>query len=213
VQLAFKHVGDSTELTLSGPGRPAAAFALCRVTDGMARNAALAILAALHLGVPAKAVRERLRHWRPAKWRGEIIRQAGCILYLDFYNANPASMDDAIKAFEALAPAALRRVYLVGCMEELGPDSARYHRELGRSICLEGDGVLVVVGEQAEAVKAGALERGIRAESVIALDALDPALIRRLLQEGPCAVFVKGSRRHELERALAKIAPPEVAHA
>ena len=213
VRLAFSHGGDTTELALSGPGQPAGAFSLCRVTDGMARNAALAVLAALHLGIPAEAVRERLRNWRPAKWRGEIVRRADCIFYLDFYNANPASMTDAVKAFDGLAPPEWPRVYLVGCMEELGPGSARYHRELGRSIRLRSGDVLVVVGEQAGEVRAGALERGAPSGNVLAPGAVDPALMRRLTRDGPCALFVKGSRRYELERALADIAPLEVAHA
>ena len=43
----------------------------------------------------------RLCEWRPAALRGELREVGGHLLYLDCYNANPASMADALEAFAA----------------------------------------------------------------------------------------------------------------
>jgi len=92
-----------------------------RVSAGMAQNAVLAICAALWLGVTPGVIQQRLTAWRPAKWRGELRREGGRLLYLDCYNANPASMADALENFASLTPAGQPRAYVLGCMEELGP--------------------------------------------------------------------------------------------
>ena len=78
-------------------------FHFRRVSDGMAQNAVLALAAALELGAKPAELRERLAGWRPGKLRGEVIEREGRLLYVDCYNANPASMADALTAFVALA--------------------------------------------------------------------------------------------------------------
>jgi UDP-N-acetylmuramoyl-tripeptide--D-alanyl-D-alanine ligase len=87
---------------------PPLVFTLRRVSDGMAQNAVLAICAALWLGVPHARIQSRLSGWQPAALRGEIRREGNRLLYLDCYNANPASMADALSAFQAIAPAGSR---------------------------------------------------------------------------------------------------------
>ena len=57
-----------------------------------------------------------------------------------------------------------------------------------------------VIGDEAPAVRTGALESGARADQVAVVTALDPVAAR--LAEFRGAVFVKGSRRWQLERAL-----------
>ena len=46
----------------------------------------------------------------------------------DCYNANPASMSDAIDAFNGSVRADLPRIYVLGCMEELGDEAPLYNR-------------------------------------------------------------------------------------
>jgi UDP-N-acetylmuramoyl-tripeptide--D-alanyl-D-alanine ligase len=141
-----------------------------------------------------------LQHWQPAKWRGELRHEGGRLLYLDFYNANPASMADALENFDSLAPAELPRLYVLGCMEELGPDSPRHHRELGRSLPLRPRDELFLIGSEAESLRAGAAEGGRPAARIEIVDTADAVLPR--LRDFQGAVFIKGSRRYELEKAL-----------
>lgn len=175
-------------------------FALRRVSDGMAQNAALAIRAALLLGVKADAVRERLAAWQPAALRGELRREDGRLLYVDCYNANPAAMGDALDAFYAVAPEGEPRLLVIGCMGELGPESAMYHRALGRSIRLRQGDRLMVIGDDAGAVRQGALDNGAAPSQVEVVATLDP--MRARLEDHRGAVFIKGSRRHQLETIL-----------
>jgi UDP-N-acetylmuramoyl-tripeptide--D-alanyl-D-alanine ligase len=173
----------------------------------MAQNAVLAICAALWLGVAPGVIQQRLTAWRPAQWRGELRREDGRLLYLDCYNANPASMADALDNFASLAPAGQPRAYVLGCMEELGPRAAEYHRRLGRTLHLRPGDRLFILGDQAEALRDGLLENGNAAEQIEAVADLAP--VAAFLAGFRGAVFLKGSRRYQLERALAAGAPQE----
>ncbi len=190
---------------------PPAMFKLRRVTDGMAQNAALALTAALYLGVAPAVLAARLAAWAPPALRGEIRHEDGRLLYLDCYNANPASMADALAMFHAIAPVDEARLYVLGCMEELGPDSATYHRALGRALGLRAGDRLLVTGTQANEVCAGVLEQGDFSRSIQIASSLET--VAAGLAEWRGAVFMKGSRRYQLERALAGAVAQEAAHA
>ena len=171
-----------------------------RISSGMAGNAALALAAALHLGVSAEDAQFRLNSWQPAALRGELRRDAaGRWLYVDCYNANPASMHDALAVFADLAPAALPRLYIVGGMEELGVDNVRYHREFGTALAARlrpADLALVLAAPAA----ADALVEGSGSPAVIAVP--DLASMRHHLDDFTGSVFIKGSRRYQLESLL-----------
>jgi len=176
------------------------AFRFRRVTRGMAQNAALAIVLASELGVTDDSIQRALTDWQPAKWRGEFRREGGRLLYLDFYNANPASMADALEAFYAIAPAVEPRLLVLGCMEELGRDAAQYHRALGRALQLRAQDRAYVIGGEADSVVAGALEAGVSGDRIKAVATLSPVAAEIATFQG--AVFLKGSRRYGLENAL-----------
>ncbi len=190
---------------------PPAMFKLRRMTDGMAQNAALALTAALYLGVMPTVLQTRLAAWTPAPLRGEIRHEDGRLLYLDCYNANPASMADALGLFHAIAPAAEPRLYVIGCMEELGAESPAEHHALGRLVALRENDHLVVIGTQANQVCAGVLEQGDFTRQIQIASSLET--IAGVLAEWRGAVFVKGSRRYQLEKALSGAVAQEAAHA
>ncbi len=190
---------------------PPAMFKLPRMTDGMAQNAALALTAAIHLGVAPALLQSRLAGWTPAPLRGEIRHEDGRLLYLDCYNANPASMADALAMFHAIAPASEPRLYVIGCMEELGAEAATYHRALGRSLNLRESDRLLVTGTLANEVCAGVLEQGDFRRQIQIVSALET--IAGVYAEWRGAVFVKGSRRYQLEQALNGAVAREAAHA
>ncbi len=204
VTFTVLHRPERTEVTLDRR-RP---FILRRVSGGMAQNAALALALASELGVGDAALQERLARWAPAKWRGEMQRHGDADVYCDFYNANPASMTDAISAFDGLAPADRPRLYVLGGMEELGAQAADFHRQLGRAVLLRPGDFLFALGEHAAALRDGLLETG-NDPAQIALIA-DLAPVRERLAGFRGAVFLKGSRRYRLETVLAPSAPSHV---
>ena len=200
VYFAISHRAEETAVALAYGKPPPLTFVFRRVSDGMAQNAALAICAALWLGVPRETIQSRLGGWQPAKLRGEIRRVDGRLLYLDCYNANPASMADALATFEAIAPAAAPRLYLLGCMEELGVESAAHHHQLGRSLQLRPNDQLLVIGTHAHDVCAGVRAQGDFTTQIQIASSIET--MAAVLAEWPGAVFVKGSRRYQLEKVL-----------
>jgi len=198
------HRADQTELTLDGKRR----FKLRRVSSGMAQNAALALALASDLGVSDAMLQARVAAWQPSKWRGELRRTGEATVYCDFYNANPASMTDAIDAFHQAVSATLPRIYVLGCMEELGAGAADFHRRLGRLMHLRRGDFLLVIGGQADALREGLLENGNDPAQVAVVADLAP--VRERLAGFAGAVFLKGSRRYQLETVLD---PHATAHA
>ncbi len=193
--------GDTTAIALAYGLPPPLVFTMRRVSSGMAQNAALALCSALWLGVDPSLIQQRLSTWKPAHWRGEMVNDAGRLLYVDCYNANPASMRDALQNFSELSPESAPRLYVLGCMEELGPDSSHFHRELGRSLSLRQGDKAFVIGGEAESLRAGLLEAGAKTEQVELLPSAAVALPGVAAWRG--SVFVKGSRKYQLETVLA----------
>ena len=201
---------EETVIAVAFGPPPPAMFKMRRVTDGMADNAALAIVVALRLGVTPDAIQVRLTGWTPPKLRGEVRHEHGRLLYLDCYNANPASMADALATFAAIIEPGERRLFAIGCMEELGPDAAAHHRRLGRALPLRDGDRLYVIGSQAHEVCAGVLEQGDFTRQIQICSTLEP--MAAAVADWKGAVFLKGSRRYQLEQALAG-AVPEAVHA
>ena len=192
------HRDDTTAVALAYGPPPPLTFSLRRVSDGMAQNAVLAIATALWLGLAPETIQARLGGWQPARLRGELRRDGDRLLYLDCYNANPASMADALDAFDAIAAVELPRLFVLGGMEELGAEAEMFHRALGRSLRLRSQDFLFAIGDHAAAVRTGAIENGSRAEQIAVVKTIEPIAARAVDWQG--AVFVKGSRRYRLEK-------------
>ena len=126
--------------------------------------------------------------------RGErVALPGGVTLINDCYNANPMSMVAALDELARTAPG--RRVAVLGDMLELGPDEARFHREVGAHAARAGVDVLVTVGPLA-----GAMAEGFGHPAICTPDAAAAAgELSAQLRAGD-TVLVKGSRGVGLER-------------
>lgn len=193
---------DGTLLSVVMGNATPETYEMSRVSSGMAQNAVLAIALARRLGVSAEEVQASLLSWRAPALRGEVSREGGRLVYLDCYNANPASMQDALEAFAALTPGENARLLILGGMEELGADSDLKHRELGESLELWPDDQVIAVGTGAAELKVGALSKGAE-DSQIQVHA-DTTNLRDLVSHWEGPVFIKGSRRYQLETVLAE---------
>ncbi len=94
-------------------------------------NAAAAAAAAWALGIAPDTIRRGLEAHVPGALRQEHLAHAsGAAFVLDAYNANPVSMRASIGAFvEEFRGRA--KTLVLGDMKELGPESPKFHRELG----------------------------------------------------------------------------------
>jgi UDP-N-acetylmuramoyl-tripeptide--D-alanyl-D-alanine ligase len=92
-------------------------------------NALAAAAGAMAVGASPSDVAEGLATAAISPWRMELHRtRAGAVVLNDAYNANPTSMEAALRSLAALT--ARRRVAVVGVMAELGPDGPAEHRRI-----------------------------------------------------------------------------------
>lgn len=110
----------------------------------------------------------------------------------DCYNANPMSMRAALE--ELAVTASGRRVAVLGDMLELGPDEARFHREVGAHAARRGVDLLVTVGP-----RAAAMLEAYDGEGHAVADAGEAAALLPELVEPGDTVLVKASRGVGLE--------------
>ena len=191
--------GDSMSLGLWRHGSPFISFPLPTVSEGMARNVALAVLAACELGVSVQEISERLPQYRPSALRGRRLQGRGRTYFVDCYNANPASMKDSIEYFISQCRG-LPKLFVLGGMEELGDDGPLLHRKVASGISVEGHDAFILMGEKASWMAEGLLESGAREEQVMVLSDLDDA--RPFVEDFDGSVLFKGSRLNELEQLL-----------
>jgi UDP-N-acetylmuramoyl-tripeptide--D-alanyl-D-alanine ligase len=156
-------------------------------------NTLAAVAAATALGIEPEGRLEP----EFSSYRGELVElEGGVTVVNDCYNANPMSMRAALDHL-AGTPAE-RRLAILGTMAELGPDSRRFHQEIGEHAAQLGIDVLITVGEDALA-----LGEGFNGETyAVATPEEAGALLEELAQPGD-RVLVKGSRAVGLERVLA----------
>jgi UDP-N-acetylmuramoyl-tripeptide--D-alanyl-D-alanine ligase len=123
----------------------------------------------------------------------------GVTLFLDCYNANPASLAAAVDELST-RPTSGRRILVVGDMLELGPRSAELHREAGRDVGKRVD-VLWCVGQASREILAGALEMGLHPENAFWSPTVEKAAEDAFVAptRGDVAVL-KASRGMRLER-------------
>jgi UDP-N-acetylmuramoyl-tripeptide--D-alanyl-D-alanine ligase len=157
------------------------------------QNTVAAVAASIALGVrPAGRVDVRF-----SSLRGEVVELDGGVTVVnDCYNANPMSMRAALEHLAATP--AERRVAVLGTMAELGPDSERFHREIGELADRLGIDVMITVGEAALPIATG-FGGGERYAAGTPEEA--GSMLEELARAGD-RVLVKGSRSAGLERVL-----------
>lgn len=172
---------------------------------GMLRNLALVTAMAGALGREADSIREGLAAWRPFRHRGEVRAWGKRLYYVDCYNANPASMIDSMERFTRRF-ADRPHFYVLGGMEELGPAAADWHRDTARRLPLLPGNPVALVGEAAAWYREGLAERTDGPWQPRVVEEVDD--LGADLENFEGAVFLKGSRRHALERLLPEEATP-----
>jgi UDP-N-acetylmuramoyl-tripeptide--D-alanyl-D-alanine ligase len=171
------------------------------------KNALAAAAGALAAGVALDQVATGLARYQPVVGRlARVELPGGAELIDDTYNANPQSMEVALRL---LAQRALggRSFAVIGDMGELGDTAASAHRAAGRCVAELAIDFLFALGEHASDVTAGAEDAGMAAEKIfIGRDHEDIASrVTDLVGSGDC-VLVKGSRSMKMERVVELLA-------
>ena len=163
-----------------------------------AQNALTAMTAYEALGLPLDRLPASAATVLLSPWRGEELPlPGGGFVVNDAYNANPTSMEAALRHL-AERGAGRRLVAILGGMAELGEHTERHHRELAE-LAAELEIEVIAVGEVARAY-------GFDAWTPDADAALEAA--RKLVEPGD-AVLVKASRSVALEGIAPALANPD----
>ncbi len=165
-------------------------------------NAVAAAAMAYGLGSDLEAVREGLQAVRPFPMRMALERWKGIGIINDAYNANPASMEAALKTLAEMETGR-EKMAVLGDMLELGKESAKRHLELGRQVARYRIDRLYLLGKQAPRVQQGALLGGMEKERVIIGNNHREIarMVRRRARQGDWLLF-KGSRGMKMEKVL-----------
>lgn len=170
----------------------------------MVRNALLAVAAGVKFGIPLAEAAAGLAATRLVGGRLEkrIVRDV--IIYDDTYNANPDSVEAALRMLKGL-PGTQRRIAVLGRMGELGDYAAEGYKRCGEAAAQSVD-VLVTVGDDAAAMAVAARDAGLgRAHETP--DAASAAAILRQIARAGDIVLVKGSRSARMEAVIEHFAP------
>jgi len=200
----------ATGVTVDGSGRPAftlttpAGSAPVRLRLRGEHNVSNALAAAAiadTLGVAAPDIAAGLSAAEPrSRWRMEVTeRPDGVTVINDAYNANPEAMRAALSTLQVIARG--RRAFAVlGYMTDLGPHEVPLHEQLGRDAAGAGLAGLIVVGDAAAPILAGARSHPTWRGELVGVSDTSAAIqaMRDRLRPGD-AVLVKASRVAAIE--------------
>jgi UDP-N-acetylmuramoyl-tripeptide--D-alanyl-D-alanine ligase len=158
--------------------------------------------AALGSTVPTEVIHSVLFDHAPLEGRARLIRLQNDIYVLDdTYNANPASMREALTMLAEVADKdGRRKVVVLGEMRELGPIAEEEHDALGLELSRVGVALAIGCGGLVDRALERAEAAGIRI--VKAKTTEDAAHIARGEVRPGDAVLLKGSRSAAVERVL-----------
>ena len=118
----------------------------------------------------------------------------------DTYNANPGSMRVAIETL-GQRPTSGQRIAVLGAMGELGKDAQTLHHKIGTELGKHGINRVLLRGEHAESMMAGALESGVAQAEVVESHEEMAQKIIECTAPGDVLLF-KGSRSMTMEKVI-----------
>ncbi|MCL2386067.1 MAG: UDP-N-acetylmuramoyl-tripeptide--D-alanyl-D-alanine ligase [Defluviitaleaceae bacterium] len=136
----FRWRGDDIHLTVPIPGAH------------MVMNALLATAVGIELGITPAEITTAFENFTPPEGRLNIFQSNNKTIIDDVYNANPASMIEAIKV---VCRGETRKVAILGDMNELGHVAEPRHYEVGKFAAETGIDLLITIGELSRHTHAG----------------------------------------------------------
>ena len=182
---------DNADFKISVPG------------TGNLENAVAAREVAGRFNVNGEQFNQAIKNFKAAAMRMEILKIGKFCVINDCYNANPASMKNALGVIGEMDG---RQVFVCGDMKELGEVSGEFHRQLGIDAAEAGVDVILACGEFANAVVEGAESAGL---SDLQVECFDDASgvcnnLSKFVRDDDI-ILVKGSRSMHLEMVVEKL--------
>lgn len=91
-------------------------------------NIMAAVSIGLHLELTIEQIKAGIENYVPANNRSQVIKTENNTLFMDAYNANPSSMEAALRNFAAMPDA--NKIAILGDMFEMGAYAASEHKRM-----------------------------------------------------------------------------------
>jgi UDP-N-acetylmuramoyl-tripeptide--D-alanyl-D-alanine ligase len=165
-------------------------------------NSLAAIAIGMRFRLTPEQIAQGLLKVHPAKMRLEAMSVGAISVINDAYNANPSSMRAAFEVMDQLDGAG-RKVLILGDMRELGGQTERCHREVGKEAGRSRAKVIIAVGAFARYYSDGVISIAGTSKRIHTYPKVEAAAekIAALLEPGD-TVLLKGSRGMGLERLI-----------
>lgn len=163
-------------------------------------NALSAFAAAIALNIDVEEIMEGLLHFVPLKGRMQVISlNNGIKIIDDTYNANPSSVKHSLKTLSQVKGEG-KKMAVLGDMLDLGDETVRAHRDIGKLVSgLELDH-LFLVGKYGEDLARGAIQGGMDMNRVKVIEKKEDVLpkLMDVIGKRDC-ILIKGSRSMRME--------------
>lgn len=170
-------------------------------------NALAALVVGIEMGVSIDGIIEGIRLFTPGKMRLNIISYNEIKIINDTYNANPQSMEAALKVLKDInninGNSPKKRIAVLGDMLELGEWAYDAHFNLGKFSVSLGIDYIITVGQDGKNIAKGALEAGAGHEKVKSFSNNTEVLefLKGFISSGD-VILVKGSRGMKMEEIV-----------
>lgn len=156
-------------------------------------NILAAFAIGLHHKIAPQEIKTAIEEYKPQNNRSQVSKTEANTLILDFYNANPTSMQASIENFAQID--AKNKVAILGDMLELGAFSQEEHRKIIDLLKEMGIPEIFLVGKEFNQLSAYAAM-----PSFSTVEELNTCISNKPLQNK--FILIKGSRGIHLERII-----------
>lgn len=156
-------------------------------------NILSAISIGVFFGVPDESIKSAIESYAPDNQRSQEIIKGSTRIILDAYNANPTSMEAALRNFNAHFSG--KRAVFLGDMLELGESTLQEHKSVIKLLQSFSFDVVVLVGKYF-------IEAGIPDGAMSFNTSSEAAEWTRKQQFGNYNILIKGSRGSKMEIVL-----------
>lgn len=162
-------------------------------------NALAAIAVGRILGLSDRRLQKGLAEYHGMAMRQELVYIEPYTFVNDAYNANPASMLEAIRTLAVMTKG--RKIAVLGDMLELGDWARQEHEKIGSEAAALGIDVVIALGGLASYIAQAAQQHGLAQVYTVRDHAAAAECLKGLLQPGD-TILLKGSRSMAMEKIL-----------
>ena len=162
-------------------------------------NALAAVAVGRLLGLSEHQMQKGLAEYKGVPMRQELVNIDNVVFVNDAYNANPASMKEAVDTLVTLTGG--RKIAVLGGMLELGDWAEKEHEKIGTYLADKKVDVLIALGDEARFMAKAAEAAGMNEVYTVTTHAEAAAVLRRIMRQGD-TVLLKGSRDFAMEKIL-----------